>query len=135
MAMPPCRQCRDGGGRGVRRGRELGNLSNLRSLSLHWNKLSGEIPPELGNLSNLESMRLYGNNLSGEIPPELAGMSDLRGLSLYDNGLSGKIPDTFLTMNKLQGLYFDQNDGLCAPNTSAFAAWLDGIFWYGPTCP
>ena len=30
---------------------ELGNLSNLTTLSLNENQLTGEIPTELGNLS------------------------------------------------------------------------------------
>ena len=50
---------------------ELGNLSNLRDLSIEGNGFTGEIPPELGNLASLQHLRLRGEGLSGGIPPEL----------------------------------------------------------------
>ena len=51
--------------------RNLGNLSNLQSLELTSNQLTGEIPAELGNLSNLQELSLWDNQLTGEIPAEL----------------------------------------------------------------
>ena len=56
---------------------ELGNLSNLTTMSLWGNQLTGEIPTELGNLSNLQSLYLNYNQLSGEIPTELGNLSNL----------------------------------------------------------
>ena len=62
---------------------ELGNLSELETLSLYSNELTGGIPPELGNLTNLRELSLDGNQLSGEIPPELGNLANLERLVLY----------------------------------------------------
>ena len=113
----------------------MGDLSNLRWLYLQGNLLSGEIPPELGGPSNLESLYLNGNELSGDTPSELGSLSNLEQLGLEENELTGEIPASFLTLDSMWSLTFAWNDGLCAPNTSSFTAWLDGLFaWHGPRC-
>ena len=71
---------------------ELGNLDNLRTLSLSDNQLSGSIPSELGNLANLGVLWLDVNQLSGSIPLELGNLANLYSLYLGDNELSGSIP-------------------------------------------
>ena len=72
---------------------ELGELSNLRILSLWGNQLSGEIPASFGNLEQLEELSLFLNSLSGDFPPELATLSNLRELSIAGNELNGCLPD------------------------------------------
>ena len=67
-------------------------LSNLESLALRTNELTGSIPPELGDLSDLETLSLRENQLMGAIPAELGQLADLRSLTLSDNQLSGSIP-------------------------------------------
>ncbi|MDE0260724.1 MAG: M66 family metalloprotease, partial [Gammaproteobacteria bacterium] len=130
---------------------ELGSLARLRDLSLRGNALSGLIPPELGNLAGLEGLWLDGNRLEGPIPPELGSLAGLRGLSLGGNRLEGPVPVELGGLRRLEFLYldgnaltgalppnlvrigglvrfrFERNDGLCAPGTSEFIAWLDGI--------
>jgi Leucine-rich repeat (LRR) protein len=49
------------------------------------NNLTGQIPPELGNLTNLVSLSLYGNQLNGTIP------ISSNGASLGINNLTGLV--------------------------------------------
>ncbi len=72
--------------------RELGRLVFLRWLVLGVNDLSGEIPTELGALTRLETLQLRLNQLAGPIPVELGNLTELRELDLYRNRLSGPIP-------------------------------------------
>ena len=47
---------------------ELDGLTDLNSLDLSDNLLSGTIPAELGDLTNLSSLSLGGNQLTGKYP-------------------------------------------------------------------
>ena len=88
---------------------ELGNLSNLKVLTLSNNQLTGSIPPELGNLSNLERLNLRNNQLTGNIPPELGNISNLRELNLSDNQLTGSIPPELGNLSNLVWLFLAGN--------------------------
>ena len=88
---------------------ELGGLSNLRDLFLSYNQLTGEIPPELGGLSNLAELGLRANQLTGEIPPKLGGLSNLTWLSLDANQLTGEIPPELGRLPNLTELYLHYN--------------------------
>ena len=106
---------------------ELGNLANLERLYLHENDLTGLIPLELGNLANLERLYLHENDLTGPIPPELGRLTDLERLYLHSNDLTGPIPESFLELYGLELFRFYRNADLCAPGTSDFVTWLEGI--------
>ena len=43
---------------------EIGNLSELRRLNVHTNRLNGNIPASLGNCSNLHAIYLFENDFS-----------------------------------------------------------------------
>ncbi len=88
---------------------ELGNLSNLTSLTLSNNQLTGTIPPELGNLSNLTHLQLSSNELTGIIPPELGNLSNLTHLSLNSNQLTGTIPPELGNLSNLEWLWLNNN--------------------------
>ena len=88
---------------------ELGNLSNLRVLSLNANQLIGAIPPELGNLSNLEKLFLVFNQLTGPIPPELGNLSSLEWLDISYNQLTGAIPPELGNLSNLRVLSLNGN--------------------------
>ncbi|MCY3808760.1 MAG: hypothetical protein OXG58_04870 [Gemmatimonadetes bacterium] len=99
------------------------------------NQLTGEIPPELGQLSNLRVLELRINRLTGDLPSELGSLSNLRDMFLNHNQLTGEFPRSFLNLSSLRLFYWSNNDGLCAPNTSEFDEWLDGLVgWIGPRC-
>ena len=88
--------------------KELGNLSNLESLLLRSNQLSG-IPPELGNLSKLTKLDLHNNKPSGSIPKELGKLSKLTYLYLNNNQLTGSIPKELGNLSKLTRLGLSGN--------------------------
>ena len=106
---------------------ELGNLTSLTTLNLSRSDLTGTIPPELGNLTSLRTLQLERNNLTGPIPPELGNITRLRTLLLYSNDLTGPIPQGFLELDMLNRFEFQENNGLCAPSTTTFRTWLQGI--------
>ena len=108
---------------------ELGGLQKLMSLNLGSNQLTGEIPPELGGLSRLLSLDLGPNGLTGGVPPELGRLGSLRELNLSGNALTGAIPRTLMDLRLSS---FGWNCGiaaqsLCAPGTTEFADWVEGI--------
>ena len=130
----------------------LGELSSLVQLHLGGNNLTGEIPPELASLANLRDLYLYGNALTGKIPSELGGLSNLRHLLLGDNdGILGPIPFELGRLENLEALGLggtdlgalpitfvnlhitrifqecDNDNGICAPGTSEFAVWREGL--------
>ena len=89
---------------------ELGDLANLKRMHLGENSLSGPIPPELDGLSNLERLYLSSNDLSGPIPPELGDLANLKRMHLGENSLSGPIPPELGGLSNLERLYLTSND-------------------------
>ena len=88
---------------------EVGNLSDLRDLSLRDNELTGRIPAELGNLTNLHALRLEINQLTGPIPPELSRLTKLESLTLNNNQLTGGIPAELGNLLNLEDLWLRRN--------------------------
>ena len=88
---------------------EIGNLQNLKYLSLWTNELTGSIPVELSNLKELASLNLAVNKLTGNIPPGLGELSQLTNLQLYRNDLSGPIPEELGQLSKLSILSLRTN--------------------------
>lgn len=71
---------------------EIGQVSELASLSATNGTLVGTIPTELGNLQKLRRLWLYGNQLQGTVPTELGDLTSLEVLELQRNGLAGTMP-------------------------------------------
>ncbi len=114
---------------------ELGSLADLEDLNLGNNDLTGPIPTELGELASLTWLRLHSNSLTGPIPTELGSLADLEDLNLGYNDLTGPIPESFLNLEALEQFGFEGNADLCAPGTTDFVTWLEGIDeTYGPYC-
>ena len=87
----------------------LGNLSELVSLLLGRNLLTGQIPLALGDLTKLQALYLWENQLTGEIPPALAGMTSMRLLNLAVNQLTGPIPAELGLLSNLESLNLGSN--------------------------
>ncbi len=86
---------------------EIGQLENLRELSLIGNNLS-ELPAEIGQLENLQELNLNGNNLS-ELPAEIGQLEKLERLYLDRNKLS-ELPAEIGQLRNLQELNLNGNN-------------------------
>eukprot|EP01018_Ginkgo_biloba_P017736 Gb_19951 [translate_table: standard] len=82
----------------------IGNLTELRILSLPSNAFFGVIPAEIGKLSLLEVLELQGNSFTGPVPLELSKLPSLRVLNIAYNSLVGEIPKELVKCFKLQTL-------------------------------
>lgn len=87
----------------------LGNLTQLNTLSLRYNALSGSLPLDLSTLSNLRNLYLQSNLFSGEIPSFIFSMKNLVRLNLASNNFSGEISSDFNKLNRLGTLYLEKN--------------------------
>ncbi|RWW82926.1 hypothetical protein BHE74_00008588 [Ensete ventricosum] len=76
---------------------------NLVTLSLNENHFTGSIPDFLGEHVNLEALVLHGNRFSGNIPSSLGKLTRLNELVLFDNDLEGSIP---VSLGNCQNLNF-----------------------------
>ena len=94
---------------------ELGELTELGTLSLWGNELSGPIPPELGALASLKELALHRNQLSGSIPAELGGLTGAEYVALSINSLSGPIPAELGALPRLQELHLNNNQLTSVP--------------------
>jgi hypothetical protein len=99
---------------------------HVRELVLPTNNLHGNIPYQLGDLTQLRYLSLYGNSLSGGIPTQLGNLSLLTNLILYSNPLSGSLPVSLENLKNLKSFYFFSTS-LCEPSDVNFQAWLHGI--------
>ncbi|XP_022775141.1 probable inactive receptor kinase At1g48480 [Durio zibethinus] len=87
----------------------FGNLTQLRTLSLRLNSLTGQLPSDLALCENLRNLYLQGNRFSGEIPEFLFGLHDLVRLNLGVNNFSGEISAVFNNLTRLRTLLLDSN--------------------------
>lgn len=68
----------------------LDNNTCVVALDLSSRNLSGSLPPlEIGDFSNIQSIKLNGNQISGVIPNEIGNLETLQILHLNSNNLTG----------------------------------------------
>ncbi|OAY29672.1 probable LRR receptor-like serine/threonine-protein kinase At2g16250 isoform X1 [Manihot esculenta] len=87
----------------------MGNLTNITSLYLSGNNLTGEIPSSLGQLVLLSVLDLSQNSLTGFIPESFASLGNLTRLDISSNFLAGSIPSGIGMLSKLQYLNLSSN--------------------------
>ena len=88
---------------------DLSGLTGLTTLSLSSNQLTGSIPASLGSLTSLHTLHLWGNQLSGTIP-DLSSLTGLTHLSLSQNELTGPVPTWLGTLTNMVALYMWGNE-------------------------
>ena len=88
---------------------EMANLSNLETLTIVDARMNRSIPPVVSRLPNLKRLDLEGNHLTGNIPANLGNLSALEELNLSQNGLTGGIPAELGNLSALEELNLGQN--------------------------
>nr|GLL22038.1 systemin receptor SR160-like [Ipomoea trifida] len=84
-------------------------LTNLYSIYLSRNNLSGTIPLGLSTCSKLQDLDLSANYFTGKIPSELFSMKMLRSLNLQHNMFSGEISTIPMVAYSLEYLDLSYN--------------------------
>ncbi|KAE8701164.1 Detected protein of confused Function [Hibiscus syriacus] len=87
----------------------LSNCTNLQSLDLSSNSISGPIPQDFQYLVNLAVLNLSANRLEGEIPPQITFCAYLNVIDLHDNLLTGQIPQQLGLLARLSAFDVSYN--------------------------
>ncbi|PWA76272.1 leucine-rich repeat protein [Artemisia annua] len=87
----------------------IGNLTQLRRLSLRGNRLSGGLPQDLELCTELRFVYLQNNNFSGDIPASLYRLRNLIRLDITGNNFSGFLPPNFGDLRSLTYLNVSMN--------------------------
>nr|GMD27712.1 probable leucine-rich repeat receptor-like protein kinase At1g68400 [Ipomoea batatas] len=104
---------------------QLASLTQLRVLSLKWNRFTGPLP-DLSKLTALKLLFLSHNELSGEFPASLTSLFRLYRLDLSHNNFSGEIPVSASHLTHLLTLRLEENrfsgsiSGVNLPNLQDF---------------
>jgi hypothetical protein len=90
---------------------EVGNLINLKKLSITNNMLSGYIPSAIGMCVcvALEYLEMRDNFFQGSIPETLVNLRTIEEIDISKNRLSGNIPDFFKNLSYLHLLNLSFN--------------------------
>ncbi|KAJ4839811.1 hypothetical protein Tsubulata_027066, partial [Turnera subulata] len=75
------------------------NSSNLVTLDLRENQLTGTVPNWINRLSSLSVLLLKSNNFDGDLPVELCSLAQLSILDLSHYMLSGRLPACLSNIN------------------------------------
>jgi hypothetical protein len=88
---------------------EIGLLTALSSLVLGGNFLNSTIPTQLGLLTELDSIILSNSKLTGSIPTEIGLLTALTWLVLWSNSLNSTIPMQLGLLTKLEAIFLSDN--------------------------
>ncbi|KAK3288389.1 hypothetical protein CYMTET_4142 [Cymbomonas tetramitiformis] len=56
---------------------QMGELTNLTSLKLDWNRLTGTVPTQMAALTRLMYLQVGGNSLTGTVPTQMGALTQL----------------------------------------------------------
>lgn len=87
----------------------IGTFTALTYLDVSANALTGTIPAEIGNLTKIDELLLYENKFTGAIPPQLGNLTAMTFLSVESNQLTGTIPPELGNATALQILFLGGN--------------------------
>ncbi|KAF5788890.1 putative protein kinase RLK-Pelle-LRR-XII-1 family [Helianthus annuus] len=88
----------------------LSNCSNLETLELGENRLTGVLPNSLGNFSSkLSYIGLSLNYVSGSLPSPIGSLFGLTEINLALNNFTGMIPESIGKLQNMERLYLDSN--------------------------
>ncbi|CAM0878568.1 unnamed protein product [Alopecurus aequalis] len=103
---------------------EISHLTDLVSLNMSSNSLTGSLPPGLGQPS-LATLDLSSNQFTGSIPGTI-GSSKLQTVLLDGNQLDGQVPEKLYSVGVHGGVIdLSGNKGLCGVPTLPACA----LFW------
>ncbi|KAL6847924.1 hypothetical protein ACP4OV_022052 [Aristida adscensionis] len=84
----------------------IANLSvTLQFLVLSDTGISGRIPSAIGNLVNLEEFTVANTSISGVVPETIGKLGNLVRLKLYNTDMTGQIPSSIGNLSRLSELY------------------------------
>jgi hypothetical protein len=87
----------------------IGFLTNLKSLDISMNVLTGTLPDTITELTNMRYLTTSGNKFSEQQMLDLSGMKDLQDLAMKGNNLMGPLPESLAELSKMQLLDLDGN--------------------------
>ncbi|XP_054799684.1 probable inactive receptor kinase At4g23740 [Prosopis cineraria] len=87
----------------------LGRLSELHTLSLRSNRITGPFPSDFSELKNLSYVYLQFNKFSGPLPSDFSGWNNLIVINLCNNSFTGSIPSSISKLTHLTYLVLANN--------------------------
>ncbi len=99
-------------------------FTNLKTLFLDQNQMTGTLPEELNHLTNLTRLNLNLNEFSGEFP-SIRDLSLLEYLYMTDNQFTGDLSEKLPSSGKLFEFYCDNNKFTGSINGDAFTQEFD----------
>ena len=85
-------------------------LTSLQQLNLGENRLSGNLDTKIGQLTNLRGLHLYGNNFQGRLPSEIGALSSFLEYSrIWGNEFSGPLPTEIGQLTRLKEFQYHSN--------------------------
>lgn len=89
---------------------ELRFLTNLVTLQIFDNQISGQVPVEFGEFKSLVNLSLYKNMLTGPLPQSIGSWTNFYYIDASENFLTGSIPPDMCKMGTMWKLLILQNN-------------------------